>query len=49
MLTLCPCKEEEVEAFNRREDKHHEMAKTHSGCDTMRLFAEEDGRQGPRR
>ena len=44
MLTLRPCKEEELEAFKRLEDEHHEMGRTHSGGDTMRLFAEEDGR-----
>ena len=45
MLTLRPCKEEELEAFNRLEDEHHEMGQTHSGGDTMRLIAEENGRK----
>ena len=44
MLTLRICKDEELEAFKRLEDKHHQMGRTHSGGDTMRLFVEEDGK-----
>jgi hypothetical protein len=43
MLTLRPCKDDELEAFKRLEDEHHEMGTTHSGGDTMRLIVEEDG------
>ena len=45
MLTLRPCRDEELEDFKRLEDEHHEMGQTHSGGNTMRLIAEDDGQK----
>lgn len=45
MLALRPCRDEELEDFNRLEDEHHEMGKTHSGGDTLRLIAEDGGQK----